>query len=201
MKKLIFVSVVLSISLPVIADVSNKEVAKCAAINGDLNRLECYDNIAKRHNLAGLQSVTIKAEGVGKWIVDSSVNPIDDSKTVNLLLVASSGVSRFDKPIVLVARCKSNQTELYINWATYLGREAFVTSRIGTKKANRSEWDLSSDSQATFKRQPISMLKEMLGESKLVAQVTPYNESPSTAVFDITGLDEAIKPLQESCGW
>lgn len=187
--------------MPVIADVSKKEVATCAAINGDLDRLECYDNMAKRHKLAGLQPVTIKGEGVGNWIVESEVNPIDDSKTVNLFLVASSGVARFDKPISLVARCKSNQTELYINWATYLGQEAFVTSRIGTKKANKSEWDLSSDSQATFKRQPISMLKEMLGESKLVVQVTPYNENPSTAVFDITGLDEAIKPLQETCAW
>jgi type VI secretion system protein VasI len=35
----------------------------------------------------------------------------------------------------------------------------------------------------------------------LVAQITPYNESPVTAIFDTSGLENAIKPLRETCNW
>ncbi|WP_257025488.1 type VI secretion protein [Pseudoalteromonas sp. MIP2626] len=41
----------------------------------------------------------------------------------------------------------------------------------------------------------------MLTSDKLVAQVTPYNESPATAIFNTTGLKNAIKPLRETCNW
>ena len=41
----------------------------------------------------------------------------------------------------------------------------------------------------------------MLTSTKLVAQVTPYNESPVTAIFNTAGLENAIKPLREICSW
>ncbi|MFT7526708.1 MAG: hypothetical protein ACI9LY_001859 [Arenicella sp.] len=44
-------------------------------------------------------------------------------------------------------------------------------------------------------------LSDVLGESKAVFQTTPYNESPVTAIFDISGIDNAIKPIQSNCGW
>lgn len=35
----------------------------------------------------------------------------------------------------------------------------------------------------------------------MIVRFTPFNESPVTAKFNITGLEEAIKPLRDSCGW
>jgi type VI secretion system protein VasI len=60
---------------------------------------------------------------------------------------------------------------------------------------------MSTDSKATFHPQPIAFLKSMMEANTLVAQVTPYNESPVTAIFDTTGLADAIKPLRETCNW
>jgi|TARA_B100001971_G_scaffold18505_1_gene14422 type VI secretion system protein VasI len=183
------------------ADSINKRLAKCAAIEGDLERLECFDQLTRELGLVATTN-TVAVEGSGKWNVRIDSNPLDDSKTVVLVLVADEGSSQWGRPVVLIIRCKSNSTEVYITWNDYLGSEARVTTRIGSSKAQSSYWSLSTDSQATFYQDNrIAFVKQLMRADKFVAQVTPYNESPVTAVFDIRGLSEAIKPLQETCGW
>lgn len=87
-------------------------------------------------------------------------------------------------------------------WSDYLGSEARVTWRVGDEDAEVARWSLSTDNEATFyPYDDISFIKQLLGTDRFVAQVTPYDESPITAVFDLTGLANVIHPLQEACGW
>jgi type VI secretion system VasI family protein len=201
LRKLILTCILLPLASNVFANVSNKEVAKCAVVDGDLSRLDCYDKLAKKHNLNAPQSKKTDVIDSGNWIVSDETNPIDDSSTVKLILPATSGKSKWNKDIYLVARCKSNKTDLYIGWNDYLGSEAYVLTRVGNKKAITTEWSLSTNSQATFHTKAISFIKSMSKESKLIAQITPYNENPVTAIFDISGLNNALKPLRETCNW
>jgi len=113
-KKIILMSVVFSFSNQAISAIEEKEYAKCAVIDGDLARLECFDNLAKQNNLDGRQAQPTSIKGKGKWQVVVDVNPIDDSKTVTLVLDADSGKSRWGESVYLIARCKSNTTDLFI---------------------------------------------------------------------------------------
>ncbi|MCX2499494.1 type VI secretion system-associated protein TagO [Plesiomonas shigelloides] len=200
-KSVIFLATSLLSISSAYANTSNKEIAKCAIIEGDLARLECFDNIAKENNLDSKQPQPVEISEKGKWDVDINVNPIDDSKTVTIVLDAESGKNKWGDAVYLVARCKSNSTDLYIGWNDYLGHETSVLTRIGDNKAVTQRWALSTDKKATFSPKAVSFLKEMLKSQKLIAQVTPYNESPVTAIFNTTGLENAIKPLRETCGW
>ena len=200
-KKLTFLAISLFLASNSYAAIDEKEYAKCAVIEGDLARLECFDNLAEVKKLDGRQVQPTSIAGKGKWQVSVDVNPVDDSKTVTLVLDADSGKNRWGKAVFLVARCKSNSTDLYIGWNDYLGSEADVLTRVGDNKAVTERWSLSTDKKATFHRKAIPFLKEMLTSTKLVAQVTPYNESPVTAVFNTSGLENAIKPLRETCSW
>lgn len=183
------------------AAIDDKEYARCASIEGDLERLECFDNLAREKKLDGKQAQPLSISGKGKWDVHVEVNPIDDSKTVFLTLKADEGKSKWKRPIYLTARCLSNKTEVYINWDDYLGRKVSMTTRVGNKKAVTSRWGVSSDGKAAFHHKPIGLLKDMMEHNKFVAQVTPYNDSPVTAIFDISGLSNAIAPLRETCNW
>lgn len=201
MKKFISSIAFIYFSIGTANAIDNKVFAKCAIVKGDLARLECYDKLAKKNNLDGRQLKPTSIKDKGKWNVSVDVNPIDDSKTVAIMLDASSGKSRYRKSVYMVLRCKSNETNLYIGWNDYLGGEADILTRIGSNKAITSRWSLSTNKKASFHPEPIPFIKEMIKSNKLIAQVTPYNESPVTAVFDTTGLNNAIKPLKETCGW
>ena len=49
--------------------------------------------------------------------------------------------------------------------------------------------------------QSIPQIKKMFGAEKLTVRFTPYSGSPETVTFPIAGLEEAIKPLRETCHW
>src|SRR6266566_2151972 len=122
-----------------------------------------------------LTPITTPQAGVGAWQVSDKTNPLDDSRTVTLDLAATSGRSVYGKPIVLVLRCQSHKTE---------------------------NWGVSTDHTATFYHSdPVAFIQELMAADRFVAQVIPYNESPITAVFDLTGLQTAVKPLRDDCAW
>jgi len=206
MKQLVTaVLLVITAALSVVASTCEEleqEIARCAVIDGDLERLECYDRLAQSLGLDRAQLVPTAVEGTGKWQVSVKTNPLDDTTTVTLVLLADSGTSTWGNRVALVLRCKSNKTEAYINWHDYLGSEARVIWRIGDEDARTAKWGLSTDSEATFyPYDDIAFIRQLLNADRLVAQVTPYAENPVTAVFDLTGLTSAIRPLQDACGW
>jgi type VI secretion system protein VasI len=138
----------------------------------------------------------------GKWKVSVETNPSDDSTTDFLILTADSGTSNFGQPTSLEVQCKSNKTKLYINWKSFLGSKASVLTRIGSEKAQTKDWELSTDSQSSlFPGDTISFLKKIMASDKLLAQVSPYIGNPITAIFDTRGINNAIKPIRETCGW
>lgn len=180
----------------------DKQIASCAAIQGNLERLECFDQLARQKGLNAPQANPVVATGTGKWEIADQTNPIDDTRTVVLALVADQGKPRMGEAIALILRCQSKQVSVYIDWEDFLGSEAEVISRIGNQKAQTQNWSLSTDSKATFyPGDPVDFINALMQHNSFVAQVTPYSESPVTAVFDTTGLQNAIAPLRQTCGW
>jgi type VI secretion system protein VasI len=185
--------------------IRSQDFARCAAIAGDLARWECYDQLAESLGLNGPQTVSIDTGFVGEWNVSVSTNPIDDTTNVQLLLQADSARSILGEPVRIVIRCRSGDTNLFIQWHAYLGDRANVLSRVGSEQAQTQTWSISTDLQSTFYPGPesavIDFVKELIEVDRFVAQVTPYNENPVTAIFDLTGLRNAISPLRETCDW
>ncbi len=177
--------------------------AECAKITDPKARLECYDAMAKALGApkAPAQSAAA-APNRGKWLVQQDVNPLDDSKTVNLILAADKGKSDWGTPIGLIIRCQSGETDVIIGWGEYLGNDATVTWRAGTQPAVTEEWSTSTDKKATFyPHNAVKMIRTLMNVSTLVVQVTPYLEGPRTAEFDLRGLSDVIGPLKTACGW
>jgi type VI secretion system protein VasI len=175
-------------------------VGRCSAIAGDLERVACYDSLA--HALGfGQKVVSVRSAGSGRWRTDRERNPLDDTPTITLSLAATKGRSRFGQPVRLFIRCRSHEVEVFIDWASYLGLdETQVTSRIGAEDAASEAWSNSTDNQAAFYQgDKLALVRRLAAASTYVAQVTPYDESPVTAVFDVGGLQSALGSFRQAC--
>ena len=182
--------------------ITNSELAKCISIKDDATRLECFDKLSKAYILESEEDTQLETDNVGNWDVETTINPIDDSKTVALTLYSDEGVNNLGQPIYLVVRCQVQETELYIGWRRFLGLwSKSVLIRLGDGKAKKQQWQISSDKLHTFKSNPKRFIEELLEHDTFVAQITPYSSNPITASFNISGLENALKPLREVCGW
>lgn len=198
MKSAIFIFAIASLSSAAHCASAEQNLLACSAIKNEAERLSCYDRAADEATPATMTT----AAGTGKWLVSEDINPLNDSKTVTLVLPSESEATTLSRDRVgLVIRCQNFIPALYIVWHEYLGSETIVTTRVGAATATTSEWLISSDSQASFHRDPTVLITQMMGQARFVAQTTPYGENPVTAVFDISGIDEALKPLKEVCSW
>ncbi|OON38450.1 type VI secretion protein [Izhakiella australiensis] len=183
-------------------DINNDALMKCKFEAKNDARLACYDNIFPPKAAEEAKPVV----GVGKWQVLTKTSPIDDSENVFVSLSANDSFrSNFGESITpdLYITCREKKTELFINWDTYLGlNETQMLFRLDKQKAKTKRWDISSDTKAIFYRgNVIEFVKSLSQANVMFTQITPYNESPVNATFDLAGLSEALKPLQKACGW
>ncbi len=180
-------------------------IGQCAKLTGADGRLACYDRIA-----ASLGLRARPAARLGKqWTLRRDENPLDDTATVYGFTVAVSGENMWDKAPVLVVRCKSNSTEIYVNWSTYLGDDGdlggasfkTITYRVDKDEPRTGRWGLSTDSEATFAVNPIALMRRMVGAERLVVRVVPFQQDPIVAVFDISNGRPVYQEVAKTCGW
>ena len=120
----------------------------------------------------------------GSWTTNITTNPLDDSRTMVALLDAVEGVGGMiePKPITLVARCQSNETDVFIGWHDFLGDDELndvysdrkrVTYRFPPAAAQTEMWNVSTDNAMTFVGSPIPFLRTLVESERLVVQTTP----------------------------
>jgi type VI secretion system protein VasI len=190
-----------TIAAPAHAD-PKQMIAECASKTSDAIRLVCYDDVARS---LGVDKLKATQKGVGQWRITSEKSPIDDSVNVFVSVEADAEI-RSGYTVVrptLFLRCAEKKTSVFINWGVYLGLDRTqMLTRLDTDPAQTGAWSVSTDSKAVFVLgSDIAFAKGLFGHGKLLAQVTPYGESPVMAQFPITNIEEAIKPLRDACKW
>jgi type VI secretion system protein VasI len=139
-------------------------------------------------------------EGTGKWNLSEEIDPLYGTPTVIIALDSEKGTSTRGKPIKLIIRCKDGRTEAYTRWTEYLGREAFLTTRLGTGEVTNYHWNISTDNQAAFyPGNPKNFIEQLRRVDTFIAEVRPYDKDPITAVFFLKGLESALAPIQAAC--
>ena len=95
-----------------------------------------------------------------------------------------------------------NKTSLYVDWGTFISTaDPRITLRVDKDKATSEYWGVASNHEASFSPNAIPIIKSMVGKNNLMLQVTPFSDQTYTLNCDITGLDNAIKPLRDACNW
>lgn len=177
----------------------------------------CFGDIESRlyESLGGEETAEEKAAELaakavnGEWTVREDVNPVDDSKSTYARLESGDGSSTGGQGVVLTARCRSKKTEIVVNWNEYLGDDSHdvynawkkVTVRVGSEDAKTGRWRISTNNEATFAPNAVTLAKRIAKADRLVLVTVPYAENPATAVFALKGANQALKAVAENCGW
>ena len=79
-----------------------------------------------------------------------------------------------------------------------------VTFRVDARPTQTMRFSESEDNRSmglwnTQDSKPF--IDSLLGGEKLVAKIKPYSDEPFIAEFDTKGIDAAITPIQQACGW
>lgn len=145
----------------------------------------------------------------GPWRVSESESPIDDSKTVTLSLDSTDEAHGWpDKKVrpTLIIRHKEGRLEMYVvtGLATHPegGQMGRATATVRFDKAKALDVTMStatSNDSLFFGRK--NWIRSVLRHQKMVFRFTPYNSSPQTVSFNLTGVDKAIPHLESAIGW
>ena len=149
----------------------------------------------------------------GAWEFVTSSDAMTDRQSKGIALRSTSYVpGEGDDRAILYIRCSYGGKEpprwdIFIAWDDYLGSDdpVRVLQRFGDEDPVASQWDLSTNNEATFVRtrgerlREVSFLNLLQRNSRFAARVTQYDDAAITATWDVAGLTVALRPLQEHC--
>lgn len=109
----------------------------------------------------------------------------------------------------LVLECKKGEVIARFQTHCRISTSAYddygdVTFRVDARPTQTMRFSESEDNRSmglwsTQDSKPF--IKSLLGGEKLVAQIKPYSDEPFIAEFETKGIDAAIAPIQQACGW
>ena len=141
--------------------------------------------------------------GTGAWSVGPiEVDPMTDDRRALVSLVAESGTVWYGDPYTLTIECADGSTELTVTWLWDLGPERLidVDTRIGDGEVTRESW--FNDGQATsYGGADTTFIESLFGATRLAHEVKVHDGGLATAVFDITGIENAVAMVRQACGW
>lgn len=145
-----------------------------------------------------------------KWQEEIGKSQMDGSKTVTLSLDGNEEIRGWigsHRP-TLILRCMEHKTELYIDVGTAASVESgdlydghTVRLRIDQRPSFSEKWSESTDHEALFAPEPISLIRKIEHGDRLLFQFVPFNANPATTSFDTKGLSSHVDDLAKTCGW
>lgn len=187
--------------------------ARCAKLTNSTARLACFDtvfDVPKAVKKVAESVPVVRTTNTDHWDVRETVSSLDDSKKVTLTTDAlGPNMGRFGREIrlTLLAACRENTTNVWIHFGGHFMSDyqhGTVTYRIDKNKPRKKKFRESNNNEALglwSGRTAIPFLKDLLGHETLLVRASPHSENALEATFDISGLELAIVPLREACGW
>lgn len=165
-------------------------------IDDEALRLEKYDALAQQLEES---LVTKPVQGnLGKWFVEETKDPIDDSQKVFIYLKSST------EDYLIIRYTDAYGVEIFVVWDEYMGFDKgyhSVTMRLDSNTAVTTQWSVSTDKKALFYiGDEQDFLRELMSAKTLVLRSEKYNGSYRTISFDLTGLENAIEPYRSVYG-
>ncbi len=143
------------------------------------------------------------------WQVYNNTDSFTGKKEASVYTDSVEGLSCSwsNKKATLVINCTDNKTEVYISTDCYLSDSDYdydygeVAYKIDDGSIRTSGFTASISNKALFAPSPIPLTRSLFDHDKITMRFRPYGENQETITFNIKGLKQRIKPLQQACNW
>lgn len=183
--------------LPSPATAQDAEVVRiCAAMANPESRLSCYDRL-----VTSLGISTAGPDGA-LWTVEFLVDPLTDERSARAVLPALEGRGVDEAPVQFIVECRGGQTAVLLDWAQPVGDGNTIVIRLDADEPQDTFWEMARNrTAARYRSDGAPLARAIAPHRRMVARVVPSGREPVTAIFDLTGMPEAIQPVREACGW
>jgi len=176
-----------------VKDVANLEVGltKCAELDSNLHRLECYDGLAERliqvSPRAAAPLLKESTETARAAAVKAEPAPVESSIEIESRREVARGKGRKLRPR-LVAECGVSPKAWVVPGVILPAGTVPVNTRIDTGEVVKETWSVGSDKGRVVVPKPAQFLASLKRGKILEVKVSPKNGPPIPFSFDLTTL-------------
>jgi type VI secretion system protein VasI len=134
--------------------------------------------------------------------VEFLVDPLTDERSARAMLPALEGRGVDDAPVQFIVECREGQTSVLLDWAQPVGDGNTIVIRLDADEPQDTFWEMARNrTTARYRSDGAPLARAIAPRRRMVARVVPSNREPVTAIFDLTGMPEAMAPVRDACGW
>jgi type VI secretion system protein VasI len=205
MKWKIAVAFAFAFALPAQSQSKMDRVEACISLKSESERLKCFDEAVK--------DIPQTGSSTGNWVITKDESKLDRSQQVSIIL--PSNEARIHSKIFggkdeasLIIRCKDRKTEMvifYDHFVVPVGMGGVsIQYRVGNNPPQKAKWSGSQNGKSFGPWDgptTIPLIRKMLESDDMFVQSDAAITGSTEALFKLSGLKEAIKPVQEACKW
>ncbi|WP_421952398.1 type VI secretion system-associated protein TagO [Pelagibacterium sp.] len=183
---------------------------RCAAIGPASERLACYDSIFRSDQFTGDDGDAAGDQGL--WTSGIEVSQIEGTEVPFATLESEQLI-----PALAGGRAPARVTILCVDGETTL-QFGFAGSAMGTPTSNSAAITLQYDRQPprtqsvalspdrlaigffeTAQARPV--IDQLRQTQRLFVRATPQSQRSVTVSFQLEGIEAALQPVRDACGW
>ena len=183
---------------------------RCAAIGPASERLSCYDSIFRSGQFTGDEDGDDADQGL--WTSGIEISQIEGTEVPFATLESEQLIPALAggrAPARLTALCVDGETTLQFGFAgsamgTPTSNSAAITLQYDRQPPRTQSVDLSPDrlSIGFFEAAPAREVIDQLRQAqRLFVRATPQSQRSVTVSFQLEGIETALQPVREACGW
>lgn len=184
---------------------------RCAQIGPATERLECYDGIFRSSQFTGgSESADVPAQGM--WVSGIEVSQIEGTELPFATLQSEQlipALPRGRAPARLTILCVDGETVAQFGFAGYAmgtpnSNSGTITLQYDRQSPRSQSLQLSADRTTLgfFETtQAMTFINQLLETERLFVRATPQAQRSITVSFLTEGIETALEPVREACGW
>ena len=183
---------------------------RCASIGPASERLACYDSIFRSGQFTGDNGAVDADQGL--WTSGIEVSQIEGTEVPFATLESEQLIPALAggrAPARLMVLCIDGETTLQFSFAgsamgTPTSNSAAITLQYDRQPPRTQSVDLSPDRLAigffeTEAARPV--IDQLQRTQRLLVRATPQSQRSVTVSFQLEGIETALQPVREACGW